>query len=141
MKPKDWTLLVLTATKGHSLSPVQLQKALFLIGENLHPKGFYTFSAYDYGPFCSEVYVDAEELEAEGLASITRTAPRTYREYFATALGARRAAEIRKQTPPGALQYLDHVVEWILPLSFDALVRAIYRRYPAMRANSVFKDS
>ena len=69
MTPKDWTLLVL-ASAGGPLSPVQLQKTLFLIDRNLSraQRGvtrFYNFRAYDYGPFDSAIYTDAVILQTE----------------------------------------------------------------------------
>ena len=39
-----------------------------------------------------------------------------------------------------ALDYLDRVVPWVQSLSFDALVRAIYKEYPHMAQNSVFRS-
>src|SRR5439155_6656754 len=49
-----WVLLALLAAEGHSLTPVQLQKCLFLLGSR-RPKDvgrdFYHFRPYDYGPF------------------------------------------------------------------------------------------
>ncbi len=47
----------------------------------------YTFRAYDYGPFCSDVYVDAEALCGEGLVRIDRPSAVSYRLYCPTAEG------------------------------------------------------
>ena len=61
----DWTLLAICAGGFRGLSPVQLQKTLFLLGKQL-PEAvtadFYDFQAYHYGPFDRTVYVDAERL-------------------------------------------------------------------------------
>ena len=72
MTPEDWTLLAIAAAQSKPLQPVHLQESLFLLSENLtrsqlQVDQFYTFRAYDYGPFCSDVYVDAEALCGEGL--------------------------------------------------------------------------
>jgi hypothetical protein len=140
---KDWTLLVITAAGGRPVSPVQLQKALFLLGENLDPDqlgvetGFYEFEPYDYGPFDGAIYNDAETLEVEGLVTIE--ANRRFREYCATPAGLEVGMALRRRLDPAAPEYLDRLVGWVRSLTFNALVQAIYRKYPAMAANSVFR--
>lgn len=144
LRRKDWCLLVLAAAQGAPLQPVQLQKSLFLIGENVKPVesglsvNFYAFEPYDYGPFDSNVYADAEELQREGLAYITQHPHRSYRQYAATNLGLQRANEIESRLPAGVCEYVRSVVQWALPRSFNEIVRTIYRQYPAQRARSVF---
>jgi uncharacterized protein YwgA len=101
MKPIDWTLIAI-ANANDSLLPVQLQKSLFLLGSNLKPrqlktKKYYTFEPYDYGPFCSDVYADAEELETHGLVAIKRPPEVRYKEYSVTELGARKAKELESE--------------------------------------------
>jgi hypothetical protein len=144
LSPKDWTLLVIAAAEGAPLQPVQLQKALFLIGRNLtaDQRGgtpFYEFRPYDFGPFAQEVYADAEELEAQSLVLIACPPHRAYREYLATRAGLEAAASLRKELDTAVRDYLDRLVSWIRPLSFDRLVRAIYREYPETKVNSVFR--
>jgi len=144
MDRKDWALLVITAAKERPLSPVQLQKSLFLLSQELTAQEkqcahFYEFVPYDYGPFASEIYSDAELLEAEGQAKIVRP-HNSYRQYQLTPEGLERAEALRATLSPSALSYLDKVVDWVQQLSFDALVKAIYKAYPEMKANSVFRD-
>jgi hypothetical protein len=145
MTPKDWTLLVIAAAQGEPLQPVHLQKALFLLGENLtnaqrKTVEFYEFQPYDFGPFAQQIYADADDLEAEGLILITRTRTRAYREYVATVAGLKRAEDLRSQLAEPVRDYLDRVVAWVRRLSFDQLVRWVYRKYPDMRVNSVFVE-
>jgi uncharacterized protein YwgA len=87
MVPKDWTLLVIAAAAGNAVSPVQLQKALFVLGDKLElPAGErYLFEPYDYGPFCKAIYSDAESLESKGLVLVEHGG--RFRHYFATAAG------------------------------------------------------
>ena len=141
---KDWLLLVIAAAKGESVSPVQLQKALFLVGRTvdrhqLRCKSFYDFRPYDYGPFDSNIYRDAERLQEEGSIIITAPSTRTYREYLVTATGLETARSINNQLDPSTQDFLERVVKWVRSLSFSALVRAIYRAYPEMKVNSVFQ--
>ena len=49
MTRQDWLLLVLAAAGGKPLSPLQLQKSLFLVGHDLAKlvgAGFYTFRPF-----------------------------------------------------------------------------------------------
>ena len=142
---KDWTLLVIASAQGRPLSPVQLQKALFLLGRNLstqqlHTSDFYEFRAYDYGPFNQQVYIDAQTLRDEGLIVIDPNAGVRYRDYGATPAGLEAARKLRQPLNSDVTAYLDKVVTWVGALSFTALVKAIYRDYPDMKANSVFRD-
>ncbi len=142
MTPKDWTLLVLTAAR-RPMSPVQLQKSLFLLSRNLPLEqlgpSFYEFEAYDYGPFCQRVYSDATALEREGHVVITYPGS-PYRQYAATPLGTERADLLQDGIAEPTSKYLDDVVRWVLARGFNELVKAIYRLYPEMRVNSVFQD-
>jgi hypothetical protein len=138
---KDWALLAIAAAEGQSLSPVQLQKSLFLLGREMAPQvgtDFDQFEPYNYGPFDVRVYQDAELLERVGLVAISQAPGVRYNEYRITTEGTTAARHVREQAPPKAADYLLRVVEWARGLSFSDLVRAIYARYPETRANSVF---
>ena len=144
MKPSDWTLLVIAAGRT-PLQPVQLQKALFLLGKNLsletlRTETFYDFYAYDYGPFSTTVYSDAEWLATEGLVAISQPPEARFKRFHATEPGAARAADLRRDIGGPALSYLDRVVAWVQRLTFNQLVRSIYAAYPEMRTNSVFQE-
>jgi uncharacterized protein YwgA len=143
MTRKDWTLLVIAAARGDAVSPVQLQKSLFLIDRNLSPTSrgtthFYHFRAYDYGPFDGAIYSDATELALEGFVLVHPESGAS-RRYIATPTGLSRAETLRKELEGGVVVYLDEVVTWVRRLSFNELVGAIYHHYPEMKANSVFQ--
>jgi uncharacterized phage-associated protein len=136
---RDWTLLAISAAEGEPLSPVQLQKALFLLGQMRADRvgnDFYQFEAHNYGPFSSGIYRDAEALEGDGLVTIQSDG--RWKKYAATPRGLATAKSLSVDS--GANQYLQRVVAWVRSLSFQALVRAIYARFPDYRANSVFQD-
>ena len=143
MKRADWLLLALAQGKGDPLTPVQLQKVLFLLGRERRAaagRAFYKFVPYNYGPFCRDIYTDAEALEADGLVRIDRAEPgRAWPEYSATAAGLRRSVQLKKSAPPDGAQYLARVVDWARGLNFQQLVKAIYDRYPDQKINSVFR--
>jgi hypothetical protein len=137
-----WLLLALKAAGDSGLTPVQLQKALFVFGKRSSPGagGWYNFRPYDYGPFDVAVYNDAEHLSGLGYVHIESPlgSPRTF---HLTGAGAHIAASFEDGLPVPARTYLSQVVGWCKRLSFSSLVRAIYEAYPEMRVNSVFKDS
>jgi hypothetical protein len=145
MEPKDWTLLTIAEAGGEQLQPVQLQKALFLIGATLKradlgTDSFYVFEPYDYGPFCAEIYIDASSLESDGLVEIIRPPASRYNLYSATPPGLATAAHLRGQLSYAAADYLKRVVSWVRRASFSEIVAAVYARYPEMKVNSVFRD-
>ncbi|HVA80668.1 MAG TPA: hypothetical protein VNF29_07070 [Candidatus Binataceae bacterium] len=142
---RDWTLLVIASAGGESLSPVQLQKALFLIARNLSPEqlncdAFYSFRPYDYGPFDSTIYTDADRLDAEGFITIRDPNARAYRGYAATPAGLERAKRLETSLDALVTNYLREIVAWVTKLSFSELIRAIYKAYPEMKINSVFSE-
>lgn len=144
MMPKDWTLLVIASAAGRPLTPVQLQKSLFLISRNLSPEhlrveSFYIFKPYDYGPFNQQIYNDAQQLRDEGYIIIDPDDGVRYRDYAATLPGLERSSELQRQLDGPTSEYLDAVVNWVRSLSFKALVQAIYKHYPDMKVNSVFR--
>lgn len=141
----DWVLLAIDASPAKTLSPVQLQKALFLFSRNLDEEQrgvpeFYDFEPYDYGPFDRAVYGDAEALEEEGDIIIDDSTSTGRRRYSATPDGSQRASRLRNSIGPDVQEYLNRVVRWVCSLSFNGLVKAIYAEYPEMKKKSVFQD-
>ena len=144
MEPRDWTLMVISVARG-PLEPVQLQKVLFLLSKNLslaqlQVENFYTFEPYDYGPFCSVIYSDAEQLEEMGLVAIQRPPEARFKRYRVTEAGANRAGELLQRLQEPVREYVTKLVAFAQSLSFNQLVELIYQRYPDMRANSVFQE-
>jgi hypothetical protein len=145
MTRKDLTLLAIAFAAHKPLQPVQLQKSVFLICQNLSAPQLgidrlYEFEPYDYGPFCSEVYRDADKLESEGLVTITRPPESDFKLYRATGDGVERAQELGRPLSPEVRDYVKKAVGFTQGLSFNQLVSAIYRAYPNMRLNSVFQE-
>jgi uncharacterized protein YwgA len=141
MKRKYWTLLVIDAASPRGLSPVQLQKSLFLISKNLPAEvgdAFYTFVPYNYGPFDPAVYEDASELVNEGFVVIERVGDQPWGYYVITPEGQELAHEYAKAISSQALDYIHRVVAWVQQLTFTQLLLAIYQAYPEYRVNSVF---
>lgn len=139
----DWLLLALGFSTG-GLTPVQLQKVLFLLGErrkNVVGPDYYTFKPYNYGPFSQAIYSDVDLLASFlEQVEVDESRGRQLRSYRLTASGAQRVKELAKSAPAEGVAYLREVVPWAQQLTFADLVRAIYDAYPRMRAKSVFQD-
>jgi uncharacterized protein YwgA len=140
--PKDWTLLAISAAEGRPVTPVQIQKCLFLLSREIPqhlPQGFYEFAPYNYGPFNKGIYDDLDELASEGLVYILSSGDRRWKEYAATPSGLERSATIGRDVPDQVTEYLRHLMAWCRSKTFEELVSAVYNRYPEYRRNSVFQ--
>lgn len=136
----DWLLLALHHAGEQGLSPVQLQKSLFLLSREVPDDvgvGAYQFIPHNYGPFSRDIYADADALSRRGLVDIQMGGP--YSHYAITETGKQRLREVEHDFPNRAYEYLSDVVRWTQKQSFSALVRAIYDKYPEYRVNSVFR--
>lgn len=133
-------LKIIAAAEGQPLTPAQLQKVAFLLGMEFRerlPDDYYDFRKYDYGPFCAEVYHDAELLEHEGKVSISINRRGGWQEYAATVSGYRTKLQ---DIPKDMSVFIEKKVSWARGLSFQQLVRAIYQDFPEYRENSVFQE-
>lgn len=143
MDRKEWLLMALAMAQDRGLSPVQLQKSLFLFAKYMPEavgKKFYRFTAYDYGPFDKAIYSDAEALAGEGLAIIERGADRPwFRQYRIAPSGMEYTRQLEKSLEEKVLSCLRGIVKWCCDRSFQEIVRAIYREFPEYRKNSVFQ--
>jgi uncharacterized protein len=142
LEGKEWTLLAIALAKEKGLSPVQLQKSLFLLGKQMSTAvgpTFYTFDAYNYGPFSRAIYEDAEAWEALGMVAFMDHRGGDWTDYSITPAGTQAASRIATRANRQAVAYLAKVVDWASALSFDELVKAIYARYPEFKENSVFR--
>ncbi|MBX9722448.1 MAG: hypothetical protein K2X81_13705, partial [Candidatus Obscuribacterales bacterium] len=127
--------------EGRALSPVQLQKAVFLMQEQANLPGQFVFVAYDYGPFCSEIYRIAETLELEGLVSISVNLDRNYKTYAASSEGLTEGKRLLDDLDPGDRDFICKLVSWVGNQSFPDLVKAIYAAFPEYKKNSIFRGT
>jgi uncharacterized protein YwgA len=138
---REIAMLVVASSGKEGLSPVQLQKSLFLVAEygsgNL-PADFYQFSPYNYGPFSAEIYDDTDELTREGLV-IGIDSGFGWSRYVASPAGMKRSEEVKEKMVTVLCDYISNVVEWVQSLDFAGLLRAIYAKYPQYRVNSIFQ--
>ncbi len=142
MLKREWVLLVL-GLANKPLSPVQLQKSLFIVGKklDLRPgKHFYKFEPYDYGPFSAEIYQDAEAMETEGLVTINYAPNSNWRIYTLASSGREAVEAIKSSMELKMVDRVSEIVNSVTDKNFRELVTEIYDEYPEYRANSVFKE-
>lgn len=143
MEKKDFLLLVVAAGEGRPLTPVQLQKTLFLIERAKlleTPKSFYEFEPYHYGPFDKDIFSDADLLDKEGLVARLPSDKGTWVDTSIIPKGSVKATVLKKDLSPQSAKFIDDVVRWAQALSFTDLVKTIYKIYPEFRENSVFQS-
>lgn len=139
---RETVLAALSPAKGAGFTPVQVQKLLFLLDrEAAQPLGgpHFDFAPYHYGPFDHAVYQQLEELSVEGLVQVQDEGQRL-RRYSLTEAGQAAGADAASRLSPELRDYLDRLVTFVRGTNFAQLVSAIYRKYPEMKANSVFQD-
>ena len=138
---QEWLLIALAHRRGQVMTPAQIQKAMFLmrmeaaayVGDR-----FYDFIPYNYGPFDAAVYHDLDDLAEKGLVTGGALPGRSWKVYAVTPAGIEAAAQARQAADGTALGYLERVVDWVSSMSFPALIRSIYEKYPDFKVNSVF---
>ncbi len=141
MDQESIVLSALLASPDHILTRVQAQKMVFLVDRQLADAvggHVFSFAPYHYGPFDKDVYGAMERLEAAGLV-VTRFQPGAGKAYTLTPAGRDAASRIVSGLPAAAASHMGVLGRWVRSLSFEALVTAIYRTYPEMRARSIFR--
>ena len=134
-------LAALASGSREEFSPVQLQKMMFLIDRNIGKAldgPFFNFEPYDYGPFDVGVYNEFSTIALQQLGEVSGYG--SYRRYRLNDEGRSRAQEVLNTITPEYRQYIEKIAHFVQSLSFGALVSTIYKHYPEMKANSVFKE-
>jgi hypothetical protein len=139
---RDLVLALLASSEGRPYTPAQLQKAVFLVSRNMplliEGEGFH-FVPYDYGPFDSDVYVEAANLGNDGEVIIAPSEVGRWNTYAASDAGLVRGKRLLSEVDTSVRDYLGAVCAWVRSQSFSSLVKSIYEAYPEMRANSIFR--
>ncbi len=142
MASRECILIAIVAAAGDTgLDRAQLQKSVFLVGEEFDgrlPANFYQFRPYMYGPFAQDAYSDIERL-CDGMVIEVLTdkdGRPSYRLAPGATTGLCGLSGLSEDLESGIRQ----IVGWVTSMSFKELVRAIYHLYPDQRQNSVFQD-
>jgi uncharacterized protein len=125
-----------------SFSPVQLQKMMFILDREIPDETggpLYDFKPYDYGPFDRSIYSDLDALCVQGCVIREGEAFAPYRTYCLTDDGVAAGTGAYGILSKRAQDYVHSVVHFVRGQSFAGLVSAVYKAYPEMRENSVFR--
>ena len=141
----DKKLIVLAsfaASNGKTHTPAQIQKLLFLIDKSIPTMvqgPHFNFKPYDYGPFDQSIYTVLEGLYQEGLVEIVESG-QTWKKYSLTPKGQELGQEVLNSIESKGREFIREISMFVLSLSFPQLISAIYKAYPEMKQNSVFRD-
>ena len=140
--PEAFVLAAMSQEGGKKYSPVQIQKLLFVLEKELRERingPHFDFQPYDYGPFDKNVYSVLGELSTKGHVTISHGIGKRYPHYSLTLSGLEVGRDALSRYDTNAQAYIAQVSEFVLSCTFPELVAAIYKAYPEMRVNSVFK--
>ena len=143
MQRGQFVLAAMSPAVVESFSPIQIQKLLFVLDENVPAQTggpYFNFQPYDYGPFDKAVYEELDQLRSQDLVEVSGTGWQSFRQYGLTGSGFKQGERFFKELPDVVQPYIIEVVEFVRSLSFAELVSAIYSAYPEMRENSVFQE-
>ena len=141
MNRQDWLLLAIAQAGGKGLSPIQIQKTMFLLrmeAADYVGQRFYTFKPYNYGPFSSVIYKDVDLLVFSGV--LREQQSNNYNIYVATTAGRDRAKTLIQQLDEKPKHYLVKLVRWVTSIGFAQLLRSVYAKYPKYAVNSLFQS-
>lgn len=139
---QDWLLLTLSRSPDGAMSPVQIQKALFLFGQEVGGSvgtRFYSFVPYDYGPFDAAIYLDLRRMMNEGHVGEEWSPGRSWKNYTLTGPGRKAAHVLESEADARLVEFLGRIVVWVKGRSFSDLLRSVYAAYPEFAVNSVFR--
>jgi hypothetical protein len=143
MTRDELVLAMLACAGGRPYTPVQIQKAIFLVCQQMPElitggPGF-DFRPYDYGPFDADVYSVADSLQRDGGAVIAPSPYGRWNTYAATDDGVAVGQEILAGLEADSREFLQRTSDWVRAQGFSSLVKSIYDAYPSMRENSIFR--
>jgi len=133
---REQLLLLFLTRDGRQLDPVRIMKAMFLFTmEDREHQPMYTFEAYHYGPFTTEVYRDLELLTARGLVTEHPVIGRSWCIYEPTSTGTTEGNHLAEAQPDLA-SYLHKLKMRVSSMGFQDLLREIYTAYPEFAVRS-----
>lgn len=139
---REELLLATLASVDGEFSPVQIQKTMFLLDRkaaSLTGGPHFSFRAYDYGPFDQTIYESLSALRNQGLVVISGDPTSKQRGYGLTTVGREKGKAILAGLAPQISGYISQLAKFVRSLGFAQLVSSIYKEFPEMKANSVFR--
>lgn len=141
MNRQGWLLLAIAQAGDKGLSPIQIQKTMFLLrmeAADYVGQRFYTFKPYNYGPFSSVIYKEVDFLVFSGM--LREQQSDNYNIYVATTAGRDRANTLIQRLDEKPKRYLVKLVRWVTSVDFGQLLRSVYAKYPKYATKSLFRS-
>ena len=116
VEPKDWLLLAIAAAGEAGLSPIQLQRSLFLLSQKRKTHvgpDFYQFEPGDAWPFSRALYEDLDAFVAVGDVVKEYRTESTRSVFRLAESGRTLAEELQPRLKPEASSYLEEAVAWV----------------------------
>jgi hypothetical protein len=136
-------LAALAPANGKPFTPVQVQKLFFILDRKV-PEAIggphFDFTPYHYGPFDAGVYRSLEAMAQEELVAITQRSGFSMQTFRLTPDGQKRGELALSSMDPRTREYVSRLSEFVRTSSFENLVAAVYREFPEMKVNSIFRD-
>lgn len=142
MKKDDFVLAVLAASNGAIHTPVQVQKLFFLLDKNISNRvggPFFKFQPDAYGPFDRDVYMTLENLQTNEFVCIQKDSKSLYKTYRTSPQGGIMGEKCLSQLDLDVRDYIRDLSAWVRSLTFTELVSTIYKMFPEMKVNSIFR--
>lgn len=141
---RDWLLLYLSPTalgldENRPLTPVQIQKGMFLLTMRGRNERLYEFEPYHWGPFSSEIYDDLRILEVQGLVAAEEIPFQNWKAYTSTESGTERAIEIASVLGNRVVEWVASTRSWVTARSFTRLLQDVYSFYPNYATKSMLR--
>lgn len=142
MDREFFILAILSTADKQSFTPVQIQKLFFLMQkkfpEIIHNE--FNFIPYAYGPFDKAIYEEMDKLKNNGYVEIQNPSNVTWSLYCLTEKGLEQGKMYFYTLSESVQEYALKYSNFVRSLSFSELVSAVYKEYPDMKVNSVFKE-
>lgn len=138
MDNEQLVLLILGISKSE-LSPIQLQKIIFIAQDKLGSQviqGF-NFEPYYFGPFDKNLYSILNTLCKEGFVEQISVENKRWKKYRITNEGYDKIKSDMDNNASNS--YLRKLVDFVKSLSFIQLLKTVYSNYPEMKVNSIIK--
>lgn len=143
MDRKELVLAAMAPADGGWFTPVQVQKLFFLIDMNIGANvggPHFAFTPYHYGPFDADVYREIEDLASRGMAEAYPNESFRMRKFCLTPSGQNEGKRILSKVPERERDYIERACKFVRETPFAQLVSSIYKAYPDMKVNSVFRE-
>jgi hypothetical protein len=143
---QELLLLYLSLPAGGGIKgftdPIRIMKGLFVYGQETPPSwrklgASYDFLPYNYGPCSFEIYDDVAALERAGMVETLKLPGHEWKYYGLSSAGRAFVEGVRGDWDSRSLDYLRRIKDAFSRMSFHALLRAVYSKYPEFAKNSL----